>query len=105
MKINIMGTEYEYFRDDLNNPELSTSDGYCMIYDKAICVRERRYLAGESEKAKMLREEHVIRHEVVHAIAEETGVEYGENEALVDWIAKVIPHVNKALEDIKNGDE
>lgn len=105
MKLNIMGTDYNYFRDNLKNPDLAINDGYCLLYDKTICVRERKYLSGISEQAKTIREEHVIRHELVHALSQETGVEYGDDEPLVDWIAHIIPHVNKALDEIRNGDE
>ena len=105
MKLNILGTDYEYFRDDLNNPDLATNDGYCQLYDKNICVRERKYLSGISEQAKISREAHVIRHELIHAIAQETGVEYGDNEPLVDWIAHIIPFVNKAVDEINKATE
>jgi hypothetical protein len=40
-------------------------------------------------------------HELVHALAEECGVSYGNDENLVDWIAHIIPHVNKAMEELK----
>ena len=47
------------------------------------------------------RELHVMRHELVHALAEECGVAYGNDESLVDWIAHIIPHVNRAMEELK----
>lgn len=101
IKVNILGANYNFTRDDLNNPTLAQNDGYCQIYDKNICVRKKEYMAGESDAAKAYREAHVIRHELIHAIAEESGVEYGDNEALVDWIAHIIPIVNKAFDEIK----
>lgn len=100
MIIDILGTEYEFTRDNLNNPDLAENDGFCELYDKQIFVRERQYLSGKSEGAKILREGHVIRHEIIHAVAEECGVQYGDNEELVDWIAHIIPIVNKALEKV-----
>ena len=101
MIINILGTEYDFTRDNLNNPDLAEADGFCRVYDKQICVRERQYLSGKSEASKIFREEHVIRHEIIHAVAEECGVPYGDNENLVDWIAHIIPIVNKAFEKIR----
>ena len=101
MKVNILGTYYDFIRDDLNNPGLAENDGYCRIFDKEICVREREYLPGISEKAKNHREAHVIRHELIHAIAQESGVEYGDDESLVDWIAHIVPIVNNAFDEIK----
>lgn len=100
-KVNIKGQDYEVFRDDLNNPDLAENDGYCELYDKNICVREREFLPGKSEKARKDREEHVVRHELIHALSEECGVAYGDDEALVDWIATIIPHVNKAVNQLK----
>lgn len=51
-KVNIKGQDYKFKRDDLNNPGLATADGYCMLYGKEICVRERQYLPGNTEKRK-----------------------------------------------------
>ena len=70
-KVNIKGQDYEVFRDDLNNPDLAENDGYCELYDKKICMRQREYLPGKSEEAKKLIEEHVIRHELIHALEKE----------------------------------
>lgn len=64
-------------------------------------MREREYLGGDSEETKKHREEHVFRHELVHALAEECGVSYGNDEKLVDWIAAIIPHVNEAVNQLK----
>lgn len=105
MMINILGQEYEFSRDNLNNPDLAEADGFCRMLDKEICVREKKYLSGISDKAKTQREEHVIRHELIHAFAQESGVPYGDNEDLVDWIAHIIPHVNKAFEKLKENGE
>lgn len=100
-KVNIKGQEYEVFRDDLNNPQLAENDGICDLYDKKIFIREIQYLDGDSDKAKKYREEHVVRHELIHALAEECGVSYGDNEDLVDWIAAIIPHVNNAVDQLR----
>ena len=50
---------------------------------------------------KKQREEHVMRHELIHALAEECGVAYGNNENLVDWIAAIIPHANNAVDQLR----
>ena len=91
MKVNILGTEYTIKHDDLNNEELAESDGLCKLYDKEIILREKQYMCSES------RYEHVKRHEIIHAVARECGVQYGDDEALVDWIAHIIPIVNNAI--------
>lgn len=99
--INILGTDYTFKVDDLNNEELATNDGLCRIYDKEIIVRATDYMAGLSEQSRQNRTDHVVRHELVHAVAQECGVSYGGNEDLVDWIAHIIPIVNKAFDEIK----
>lgn len=99
--INILGTDYTFKVDDLNNEELAANDGLCRIYDKEIIVRATDYMAGLTEKSKQIRTDHVVRHELVHAVAQECGVSYGDNEDLVDWIAHIIPIVNKAFDEIK----
>lgn len=100
-KINILGTDYTFKVDDLNNEELAQNDGLCRIYDKEIIVRATDYMGGLTEKSRQSRTDHVVRHELVHAVAQECGVSYGDNEDLVDWIAHIIPIVNKAFDDIK----
>ena len=100
-KINILGTDYTFKVDDLNNEELATNDGLCRIYDKEIIVRATDYMAGLTEQSRQNRTDHVVRHELVHAVAQECGVSYGDNEDLVDWIAHIISIVNKAFDEIK----
>lgn len=99
--INILGTEYTFKVDDLNNEELAKNDGLCRIYDKEIIVRATDYMGGLTEQSRQNRTDHVVRHELVHAVAQECGVSYGDNEELVDWIAHIIPIVNKAFNEIK----
>lgn len=99
--INILGTSYTFKVDDLNNEELAQNDGLCWIYDKEIIVRATEYMAGLTEQSRRNRTDHVVRHELVHAVAQECGVPYGENEDLVDWIAHIIPIVNKAFDELK----
>jgi hypothetical protein len=99
--INILGTPYTFKVDDLNNEELAINDGICRIYDKEIIVRATEYMSGSTEQSRQYRADHVIRHELVHAVAQECGVQYGDNENLVDWIAHIIPIVNKAFDELK----
>lgn len=99
--VNILGTPYSFKEDDLNNLGLGENDGYCKVLDKEIVIRATEYMSGDSQQTKQNRKDHVIRHELVHAVAQECGVPYGENEELVDWIAHIIPVVNKAFEEIQ----
>lgn len=99
--VNILGTPYSFKVDGLNNPELRKNDGLCRVFDKEIIVRATEYMGGISEGSKQRRTDHVVRHELIHAVAQKCGVAYGNNEDLVDWIAHIIPIVNKAFDEIK----
>ena len=103
--VNILGTEYSFRVDDLNNPDLQENDGVCYLGEKEIVVRATEYMCCKTDRAKEDRTDHVVRHELVHAVARECGVPYGDDEALVDWIAHIIPVVNKAFEQIKETGE
>lgn len=101
MKVTILGTKYLIEISDLNDEYLAQNDGMCFIYDKKILIRDKQYMSGNTDVSKADRFFHVLRHELVHAIAQECGVAYGDNEELVDWIAHIIPIVNDALKEIK----
>ena len=101
-KINILGTAYEVYSDDLNNRDLAVNDGFCLIYDKEIVIRQPEYMDGLSARSRKERWNHVLRHELIHAAAQESGVKYGDDEALVDWIAHIVPIINNAVESLKS---
>ena len=96
-----MGTKYKFYVSDLNEEILAQNDGMCKLYDKEIWLRKAPYMGGDNDKARYERFNHVLRHELVHAVAQECGVSYGENEELVDWIAHIIPIVNEVYEKLK----
>lgn len=103
--VEILGTTYTYMEGDLNREELATNYGICELFDKKILIREREYMCGNTEEAKTQRFNHVLRHEIIHAVSQECGNQYGNDEALVDWIAHIIPIVNKVFEQIKESGE
>ncbi len=103
MYVNILGTKYEFRFAGTEESDLVNADGVCKVFDKKIIVRNQSLMGGDSQDAKKYRLDHVIRHELIHALAEESGVQYGNDEALVDWIAHIIPLVNSAFEQIISG--
>lgn len=66
---------------------------------KSFCEK-KEFMDGYTEKGTEYRFDHVVRHELIHAFAEESGVSYGNDENLVDWIANMIPKINKCYEEI-----
>ena len=95
MTVTIMGTPYTVETGDIGREELRENDAVCRIEDKAIILRHAREMSDNlaSDAGVKRRYAHVIRHELVHAIARECGVQYGDDEALVDWVAHIAPIV------------
>ena len=104
--VNIMGMPYTIETGEISREELRENDGVCKIEDREIILREARDMVDQwaSETAAIRRFAYVLRHELVHAIAAECGVQYGDDEALVDWIAHIAPIVMRLQEDFyENG--
>lgn len=87
MKIQILGTEYEFVVTD--KLELPGSDGECDFYSKIIRVRPSDSMLDDcTPEDKDIRYKEVVRHEIIHAMFRESGLlEYAHDETLVDWIA------------------
>lgn len=94
MKINILGTKYAIKEQSLcENPRLDDCVGYCDWTTKEIVIeRQIDGTLGNMDRFK----HKVLRHEIVHAFALESGLHEcsGEttawacNEAMVDWFAR-----------------
>ena len=103
MDANIFGVKYKVKVLDLNEPLLAANDGMCKIYDKEILLRKAYLMGADTNEGNIKRFNQVLRHELVHACAQECGVSYGDNEELVDWIAHIIPTINREYEKFKLG--
>ena len=98
MKVNVLGTEYEIITDD--SIVSKGVDGMCKSYDKEIVIRSKGEMlcSEDSEATKELRYKEVLRHELVHAFFDESGLDdYSNNEQLVTWIATQFPKMLKAF--------
>lgn len=98
IKVNILGTKYNVIID--NSLSHTQADGVCKTYDKIITVRPIPEMLGADDcyKSKEARFKEVIRHELIHAFFEESGLfEYCSDERLVDWIAKQFPKMLTAM--------
>ena len=99
--VNILGTEYHIV---VNTPMCQSlnADGICKVYDKLIVMRECSKLldADDSYETKEQRFNEVMRHEIIHAFFDESGLEeYSNDEQLVCWLAKQFPKMLKVFED------
>jgi len=103
MKINILGTEYDYkVASDREDMGLLGTNGYCDSYAKVISVKN----SYNENAPDCIRDfdsfkKRVKRHEVVHAYLFESGMlDYAENEAVVDWISWQFPKLLKSFQEI-----
>lgn len=98
MKANVLGTEYKIITDD--SIVQDGADGICKSYEKKILIRSKGEMLGsdDSEEIKDIRYKEVLRHELVHAFFEESGLDdYSNNEQLVNWMATQFPKMLKAF--------
>lgn len=98
MKVNVLGTEYKIITDDSIIQD--GADGICKSYDKKILIRSKGEMLCSDDSAivKAVRHKEVLRHELVHAFFEESGLDdYSNNEQLVIWMAAQFPKMLKAF--------
>lgn len=97
--INVMGTEYKVLEKGKEEDKiLEQADGYCDLYNKAIVI-DKKLLANTSTKNASALRDSVMRHELVHAMMYESGLDlqcsYARDEELIDWIAIQFPKMVK----------
>lgn len=101
MKLNIFGEEWEVKVD----PDLKDDfRGLCDISVRTITLNDfNKYLKFEYPLKDMENEiERTLRHEIVHAIFSEAGLEgYSSDELLVDFLSVQIPKLEKIIEQVK----
>ena len=112
MKINVLGTEYEIvFRtyDELKIFEDKGWDAYTDSIKKKIVIGNTKTFPGyeeETEEYCLMCEKETLRHEIVHAFLNESGLQscslkpsngWAKNEEVVDWIALQFPKMLEAF--------
>lgn len=114
-KINILGTEYRIETHKVSEDsylEDNKLSGYCGEEEKLIVVAdmsEEKYFTGMDEKAQEAYRKRVLRHEIMHAFLNESGLsdssnQYGgawaKNEEMVDWFAIQSPKIFKVYSEL-----
>nr|DAE13827.1 MAG TPA: hypothetical protein [Siphoviridae sp. ctLNL10]DAJ07228.1 MAG TPA: hypothetical protein [Caudoviricetes sp.] len=113
--VSILGTEYKI---EIHSPKedecLKRNDwiGYCDGELKLIVLADldddERYVF-DSDKQKDVIAKETLRHEIVHAFLNESGLQdnalqysgaWAQNEELVDWIAIQFPKIQKVYEGV-----
>lgn len=109
-KINVLGMEYRIETHKVSEDsylEENKLAGYCGEEDKLIVVAdmsEEKYFTGMDEKTQEAYWKKTLRHEIMHAFFNESGLsdssnQYGgawaKNEEMVDWFAIQSPKIFK----------
>lgn len=108
MKIDILGTEYRIETHKVSEDSYMEEKGlagYCEEENKLIVVAdmsEEKYFAGMDEKAQETYRKKTLRHEIMHAFLNESGLSdssnrfdgaWAKNEEMVDWLAIQAPKI------------
>ena len=114
MKVNILGTEYTILIKKYDEEEAfdrRSIAGYCDGYTKQIVICDMHTYKGwenESEQTIQASQKLTLRHEIVHAFYNESGLMdstfayeggWSKNEEMVDWLAIQIPKIYKAYQE------
>lgn len=108
MKIDILGTEYRIETHKVSEDSYMEEKGlagYCEEENKLIVVAdmsEEKYFVGMDEKAQEIYRKKTLRHEIMHAFLNESGLSdssnrfdgaWAKNEEMVDWLAIQTPKI------------
>lgn len=114
MKIDVLGTKYEIKRVDYGQDEYMEKmhfGGCCDNTNKVIFVLNLKSVPeweNEPDETIKKQEHETIRHELIHAFLNESGLRHNsfipdqawaKNEEMVDWIAIQFPKLLKAFRD------
>lgn len=112
MKIDILGTEYRIETHKVSEDSFMEKKGlagYCGEEDKLIVVAdmsEEKYFVGMDEKAQETYRKKTLRHEIIHAFLNESGLSdssnrfdgaWAKNEEMVDWFSIQAPKIFSAF--------
>ena len=115
MTVNILGTHYEIIVKKNDEEEAFDSRsiaGFCDGYAKEIVVCDMHTYKGwenEAEKTVNAAQKQTLRHEIVHAFFDESGLmdsssmvecPWSKNEEMVDWIANQGMKIYKAWQEV-----
>lgn len=108
--VNILGTEWKIkFGSSVDYPSLDGNDGYTDSSIKEIVIDDMDKTCGDALAKGDLKEyqKTVIRHEVIHAFMEESGLSacfehkpIGIEETTVDWFAIQSPKIFKVFSEL-----
>ena len=106
MKINILGTDYE-LKEKCNASDysaLAENEAYTDFSTKEIIISDYDNEDTNSIKDLQYHIKKVKRHEIIHSLLYESGLdsntEWATNEEIVDWVAIQYPKMKKIFEKL-----
>ena len=114
-KVNILGTEYKIITEKISENEILKKNhwaGCCNEYLHEIVIAdmtEEEYFPDMTDKEKDEFRKCTLRHEIVHAFLNESGLSantliaqdgWAKNEEMVDWIAVQFPKILEAFKAV-----
>ena len=99
MVISVLGSPYSIeYKNEADDAALKGRDGYCDTSVRRIVVDTMAERDRYSKGDMMAYRRAVVRHEIIHAMLYEGGLDTGwaHNEEIVDWIAIQGPKLYKA---------
>ena len=116
MKISVLGTEYTLLRKNYDEDPLFEKqgiDGYCDSIDKVIVVCNMKTYpewGAETDEYCKKQEKHILRHELIHAFLNESGLQdssgrisnlgWSKNEEMIDFFAIQFPKIAKLFQEL-----
>ncbi len=114
-KINVLGTEYHIEVRKMSEDNILKDNkygGYCCDNEPLIIIAdtdEKEYFEDYTEKEKRLYISKLLRHEIMHAFLNESGLQsaanacdgsWARNEEMVDWFAIQSPKIYKVFAEL-----
>lgn len=104
MVVTVLGQAYEIvYRKSWEDPKLGEASGYLEPYTKRIVMDDFETDPMTVEDPERFKRK-VLRHEIVHAFLEESGLgensDWARNEEMVDWIARQGKKIHDAWEAV-----
>ena len=115
MKVDVLGTKYTIKRVNFGQDaymEKMHFGGYCDGGNKTIVILNLKTVpewVNEPDNIVIEQEKETIRHELIHAFLNESGLRWNsfaaekawaKNEEMVDWFAIQMPKLIKAFKDV-----
>lgn len=112
--IDVLGTKYHIIRVKAGQDEYIEKmhyGGYCDVNMKRIVILDLKTVPewqNDPEYTIKEQERHTLRHELIHAFLNESGLQWNsfapekawaKNEEMVDWFAIQMPKLLKAFKD------